>query len=348
MKKQNFAICDLEVRYAYNLMEYMSQRQKIPFEVLVFAEVESLKLFTEEHAVDLLLISERMMCDAVKRLEIGKIMILTEGGTLKEYSDYPAIYKYQASDRLVCEVMNYCAQESREPLGTAPNRSAQVYGIYSPVRRCGKTCFALTLGQMLARKQSVMYLNLEAYSGFGMLTGQQFTEDLSDVMYFIRQKQGNLIYKLHAITRHLGRMDYIPPAFSAADLREVRIEEWRILMRELMRIGGYDVVLLDLGELTEDTLALLAECDSIFSPTIEDLPSRSKIAQYETLLEEMEYEEILERTEYLHLPFTEITSAGEYFLEQLVQSEMGSYVNQLLAGRGRQEAWSGSTENLKS
>ena len=38
--------------------------------------------------------------------------------------------------------------------------------VYSPVKRCGKTCFALTLGQILAKRQSVLYLNLEECAGF--------------------------------------------------------------------------------------------------------------------------------------------------------------------------------------
>ncbi|MDO4634281.1 MAG: hypothetical protein Q4B01_10525 [Eubacteriales bacterium] len=339
MRKQNLAICDLEVRYAYNLMEYMAQRQRIPFELLVFAEVESLLVFAKDHAIDLLLISERMMCEEIRQLKSGKILILSEGGALEEYQDYPMIYKYQPSDRLVSEVMTYCAKETSQPIGAALNRNAQILGVYSPVRRCGKTCFALTLGQILARNRSVIYLNMEAYAGFERLTGQEFASDLSDVMYFIRQKQGNLLYKLHSATLHLGRMDYLPPAFSAADLKEVKIQEWNTLLTDLTRIGGYDTVILDVGDTIEDVYALLENCTRIYSPMTGDLVARGKIEQYEKLLREMEYEELLERTQYLRLPFAEPASGGTYFLEQLVQGEMGNYVRKLLTESGKNKVW---------
>ena len=37
MKKRNiFAVCDLEVAYAYNFMEYVNQKRNMPFEVQAF------------------------------------------------------------------------------------------------------------------------------------------------------------------------------------------------------------------------------------------------------------------------------------------------------------------------
>lgn len=39
-------------------------------------------------------------------------MILSEGEKKKELSEYPCIYKYQASDQLIAEVMNYYAVEA--------------------------------------------------------------------------------------------------------------------------------------------------------------------------------------------------------------------------------------------
>ena len=42
-------------------------------------------------------------------------------------------------------------------------------GVYSPVSRCGKSALALTLAQALGRNFSVLYMNLEEYSGFSRL-----------------------------------------------------------------------------------------------------------------------------------------------------------------------------------
>lgn len=331
MKKLNFAICDLEASYACRLMNYITEKQNIPFEILAFSGIESLREFTQEHRLELLLISSRMMCEEICDMDINRIVMLSEGQVAPQYEDYPTVYKYQASNSLVAEVMNFYASEAN---GQAPyfmKRNAQIIGIYSPVKRCGKTCFALTLGQILAKKQSVLYLNLEECAGFAELTGQSYSADITDVMYFVRQNKGNVIFKVQAIVQHLGSMAYVPPAYSAGDLREVSQEEWISLLDSVTSLGGYETVILDLDGAAEEQISLLSVCTQIYSPVCEGVMAKAKIAQYEKLLREMEREEILKEAVYLHLPYAEPAAQGEYALEQLVNGEMGNYVRTLLS-----------------
>ena len=42
MKKNIFAVCDLEVDYALNFMDYLNQKKNIPFEIQAFTAVENL------------------------------------------------------------------------------------------------------------------------------------------------------------------------------------------------------------------------------------------------------------------------------------------------------------------
>lgn len=330
MKKLNFAICDLEASYACKLMDYITEKQTVPFEVLVFSEIESLRLFTKEHQVELLLISARMMCPEVRGMDIQKLVILSEGEVLREYQEYPAVYKYQASDSLVAEVMNYYASQAQEDMPMFLKRGARIIGIYSPVARCGKTCFALTLGQILAREEPVLYLNLETYAGFERLMERRFDADITDVCYFVRQSGGNVIFKLNAMVRHLGDLAYVPPALSAADLSEVQPEEWSRILDAVTSVGGYETVILDMGGTVEERLSLLSACTCIYTPICGGSMAKAKVEQYERLLREMEYEELLDRTSYLQLPFAEPDSEGEYFIEQLVNGKMGVFVRDLL------------------
>ena len=331
MKKLNFAICDLEASYACRLMNYITEKQNIPFEILVFSGIESLREFTRENKIELLLISSRMMCEEINKMDINRIVMLSEGEVAPQYMDYPTVYKYQASNNLVAEVMNFYASESNGQAAYFMKRNAQIIGVYSPVKRCGKTCFALTLGQILAKKQSVLYLNLEECAGLSILTGQNYGADITDVMYFVRQNKGNVIFKVQAIVQHLGNLAYVPPAYSAGDLREVSQEEWLSLLEAVTSLGGYETVILDLEGTAEEQIPLLSACTRIFSPVCEGIMAKAKVAQYEKLLKEMECDDILNETVYLQLPFAEPTALGEYALEQLVNSEMGNYVRTLLS-----------------
>lgn len=331
MKKQKFAILDMEETYAYNLMEYLSERQSVPFETMVFGSVESLRAYTQQSTLDLLLVSAKMMCEDIRKMDIRRIMVLSEGEASGGYGDCPAVYKYQSSESLVAEVMSYYArQEILLQPEISLKRQVRICGVYSPVSRCGKTCFALTLGQILARRQLVLYINLEDYSGFASLLERQTASDISDVMYFLRQNRGNVILKLNSATQKLGGMDYLPPAPCSQDLREVSLTEWIQLLNELVSFSSYETIILDIGQPLGEVFSLLSQCSVIYMPVCDDIVSRAKIAQYENLLREMDYEEILEKSQKMVLPFCTPMMQGEYFLEQLVDGPMGDFVQKLL------------------
>ncbi|MDO4343549.1 MAG: hypothetical protein Q4C50_01975 [Eubacteriales bacterium] len=333
MKKQKFAILDMETTYALHLMDYLAEHQGTALETMVFDSMESLKHYVRQSALDLLLVSERMMCDEIRRMNIGKIIVLAEGDAA-DTEDCPAVYKYQPSDSLVAEVMSCYAFQEIPQAKFLKKKQTKVYGVYSPVGRCGKTCFALTLGQILSRRQPVLYLNLEDYAGFTDLMGKEAPSDLSDVMYFVRQNRGNIVMKLSSALQKLGGMDYIAPTFQAADLREIDVAEWMRLLDELIAYSQYEAVILDIGQTVKELFLLLSQCHRIYMPVCTDMISEAKICQYEQLLQEMEYGELLEKTKKLVLPFCAASMRGDYFLEQLVQGTMGDYVRELL----RQEA----------
>ena len=48
MKKNVFAICDLETEYAVNFMEYLNRRKSLPFEIQAFTSVETLTAYAEK------------------------------------------------------------------------------------------------------------------------------------------------------------------------------------------------------------------------------------------------------------------------------------------------------------
>ncbi len=105
MKKQIFAVCDLEAEYARNFMDYLNQKKNIPFEIQAFTNVSSFVAYAKENPVELLLISAEAMCREVGELDIGKIVILTEGSKPEELDKYADVYKYQASSDIVREVI---------------------------------------------------------------------------------------------------------------------------------------------------------------------------------------------------------------------------------------------------
>ena len=332
MKKNVFAVCDLEVEYALNFMDYLNQKKNIPFEIQAFTTVESLILYGKNTHIELLLISGRAMCREVREMNIGKIIILSEGVHPPELDQYPSVYKYQSSSDVIREVMEcYGAEKKENPQSYAVfKKDTEILGVFSPLGRCLKTSFALTLGQILAREKAVLYLNLEEYSGFEELMGKGFAHNLSDLLYYVRQDNQNLIHKMNGMIQTVNNLDYIPPVQMPADIRGTAWQVWEHLLGMLVQDSSYEVIVLDIGSEVDENFQLLDLCKRIYMPVLSDAISLCKIAQFENLVRIWDFPQILEKTVKMTLPFHVSAEISPAYVEQLMWSELGDYVRELI------------------
>ena len=280
----------------------------------------------------IILSSDKAMRKEVRDLGIGKIIILSEGVHPPELDQYSSVYKYQSSSDVIREVMAcYGEEKSLDPV-TFPvlKKTMEIIGVFSPLGRCLKTSFALALGQILAKERAVLYLNLESYSGFEELLGKKFPANLSDLFYYVRQGNENLIHRMNGMIQTVNNLDFIPPVRTPSDIRTVDWEDWERLLQEIVLHSSYEVLILDMGENGDEDFRLLEMCRKIYMPVLNDTLSVCKVTQFENLLRIWNKEKILEKTEKVHLPFHMDRISSDAYVEQLVWSELGDYIRELL------------------
>ena len=192
-------------------------------------------------------------------------------------------------------------------------KNMDIIGVFSPLGRCLKTSFALALGQILAKERAVLYLNLEEYSGFEELFGKKFSANLSDLFYYVRQGNENLIHRMNGMIQSVNNLDFVPPVRTPSDIQTVCWEDWERLLQAITLQSSYEVLILDIGGGADENFQLLELC-----------------TQFENLLRIWNKEKILEKTEKLHLPFHADNISPESYVEQLVWSQLGDYIRKLL------------------
>ena len=313
-------------------MDYLNQKKNIPFEIQAFTSVESLVAYVKKNPVELLLISSEAMCREVGELDIGKIVILTEGSKPKELEKYTGVYKYQASSDVVREVMAcYGAEKAILPAQLPVlKKTTEILGVYSPLGGCLQTCFALTLAQILGREKSVLYLNLEEYAGFEELMQKKFLHTLSDLLYFVRQEQAGITVKMNSMIQSMGSMDFIPPVQSPEDIRGTRWQDWEHLLQEIVLHSSYEAVILDVGDGIEEVFQILDLCTRVYVPVRDDRISKCIMEQFEKLLRLRDYSQLLAGIEKVLLPILSQNADNEFRIEELVWSELGDFVRELL------------------
>ena len=163
----------------------------------------------------------------------------------------------------------------------------------------------------------------------------------------IRDRSGNLVYRLGSLICHLGALDYIPPAFCPEDLRNISPGEWLSLIRDLAEYSAYEVLLLDIGPAVNGTAELLKLCTRIFMPMPEDEAALAKAEQYEKVLKQQNALEVLEKTRKLSMPFVSGSGKGKAYMEQLIWGELGDLARQLIREENDGGMGTGRTEPSK-
>lgn len=327
MKKRILALCDSERDYLDSLAEYLKGREEFPFALQAYSEVDKLLEFGKKEQIDVLLVAESDFTYEVSEMKTGKTLLLNESGTVRG-ENIRNIDKYQKAENIWYELMAgytdfVMAEEKR--LGTG--KRAKLIGLYSPVRRCLQTSFALTLGQALAEKKKTLYISFEHYAGWNQLLDKNVRGDLTALLYFGKEQEEKFFYRLQSMTLKIGGLYYIPPAYAGQNLIYVSAREWEELLRRIAETGNYDYIILDLSESIQGTFEILRMCDRIYTIIREDERARAKLAQYEELLRSYEYEEVLEKTRKELLPqFTHLPER----IEQYTVGELARYIRKLI------------------
>lgn len=287
-----FVICEKEQAYADRLALMLAK--KIDFQIYVCGSVEQVKVISREKGIEILLIGESYDDWERREIEAGETIVLVNEAAsgMKEKH----IYKYQPADVILSEVLAVCMEDHHSGIFRQQlYRESCLIGIYSPVHRIGNTTFAIALGKELAKKERVLYLNLETYSGWKerFLQKEQYT--LADLLYYARQENSNLEVRLGMMTGNLEGLEYVAPMDISEDLKKVTIEEWKELLEQLLSLRMYKKIIIDFGECVQGLWELLELCRTIYMAVSRQPEAHAKIIQFERNAKVLGYGDLLKK-----------------------------------------------------
>jgi cellulose biosynthesis protein BcsQ len=284
-------------------MEAFSRKQQLGFLIHAFSEVEQLERFAEKTQIEILLIAGRNMSEKISQMNIGKILLLSDGEVCEEFSDYESIYKYQSADHIMKEILCHYAEYARPVTSRYyGEKQFEVYGVYSPIGRCGKSVLARSLAKSFGKTRKTLLLDLQSFSALEEQRSNDNLWDLTDIIYFLRQGKRTFLYKLNSIVRSEQSYDYVLPMKSFADLRSVTVAEWTELLEKLALDSDYQVVVIDFGTDVSGIFQILSQCTKIYVPVLPDTDSKTKMENFEWILKEENFKKVRECIQKVYLP----------------------------------------------
>lgn len=337
MKKPVLAICDEEGTYASKLYEFIHEREKETYEVVLFTGAGECELFMKERKISILVISEVLRAILTGGINAENVLILTDNRPGPQ-APGNSIYRFQSGEMVLKDILKYCAEGSAPVIRRNTDKPLSVIGVYSPIKRTFQTTFAITLGQILSKRGKALYLNFECFSGFDSTMSSKNKSDLMDLMYFWSCGSDNFSVRLGSVIETIGTLDYVPPVHSFRNFEGISSEKWLEFIRAFEEYTDYEYLILDLSENVNGLLDILRICSEIFTLTDDRRISTAKLNQYETLLRETMYEDLLDKTRQMQIPiFREIPED----FEMLPYSEIAEYIKRELRFMGRRKKEAG-------
>ena len=162
--KKMMAVYDTDTRYAERLSDYVNRKEKGVFTAQAFTSKEKLAEYAKKHEIDVLLSGERTDSGDISGIPSAQKIYMSEE-TEKQMDSGKEIYKFQSGDDIIREVMAVYSEIPgiRANVAGSTDQSRRIIGVYSPIGRCGKTCLALAIGQVLAKEEKVLFVTLDTF-----------------------------------------------------------------------------------------------------------------------------------------------------------------------------------------
>jgi len=328
LKQCILGIFDYEIDYANNLMEYLNQKSNFHYEICLFTSIERLNAYLQENRMEVLLICESALDKMKDSAKITNILILSEEENMEE-GQYPSIFKFQSAERIYFSLVASLDQNRNVSNQDAKNESrVKFFGVISPNGGSGKTTFSLAFAEAVAKTERTLYLNFESLGS--SIFESKNKGGMSDVIYYLKQRQKGILKKIQSMATTIAGVDCIFAVTHYGDLHALEKEDMDFLMEELIKTQVYQNIVFDFGNLNEIVFYILERCKKIYVTHLKDNSSISKETAFQKLFCFEEKEALMNRMAPLMLPWDIRIANGDYKTDQLLEGELGKFINELL------------------
>lgn len=298
----NMAIFFSDNEYLENFINYISDRGT-GFICSGFSNSQSLKDFAEKNDIAILLTDEACFMKDARYINSEITVVLTESPENKISENVFEVNILQPVDEIIREILQAAAKTDISVEQSRLLSDAKIYSFFSPVGRSLKTSLAIATAQLMAEKEKTIYVNLEPYSGFSVLSDQYHGTDLSDLMFYLRDSSESKASLILQSTLYCSEgVSYIPPVVNPNDLFQIKSGEIKKLFG-LLQGGGYKNIIVDMGPLLPDFETILADSRIVFMPIRKDAVSSAKAAQFFSYIRTLENMELEEKIMTIEPPF---------------------------------------------
>lgn len=329
--KRILAIRTEEEEYGEELAKQFNRKTDWVFHSLVFTDEQLYRDFEENNRIDMLLCDENLLKKAETPYCADSICMLTECGfALEEEGEYPAIFKYQASEQIMKEILKNYGKRQENLASVLPERQGRrrIYSIISPVGGSHSSTFALALAYYFSLGEKTLFISLDPFFSLPGEEKHPKEKNLSDLIYYLEQTQGkDMLSQLRGATVSKGNLDCISGVSHWFDLCDMNPSHMSAILDAIYSAECYSSIVFDVGITGQAIMEIFLVSDTIFVPVGTDFASTSKYKEWRRQIQFVGQAQLLDKVKEIYLPHDEILE-NEYTYEQLLKGRIGKLIEE--------------------
>ncbi|MFL8969089.1 hypothetical protein ACKA04_03350 [Helcococcus kunzii] len=259
---------DANANYIKRIQNIFSIKYPDDISMKAYTDAEIFKNDLDNLKTDLVIINENMDVDIAKVEEKFPVAYFIEGNAPLHLAEKPTIDKFKNVEIIYKQILSIYAESGANfnPSFSNGGSNTKLTSFISFAGGVGCSSLAAGYALYLAKNnRKVLYLNLEENGSSDYMFEGDGDFNFKDVIYAIKKKNSNLIMKLQSNIKEdkRGVSFYSSPEVSL-DLMELTLEEKITIINELIMIGVYEEIILDMRfSLDKEDLDLFSRLNKI-------------------------------------------------------------------------------------
>ncbi len=287
-------ILNQDKKYSYGLMEYLNNTE-YHFKAITFSGELPLRDYLRTQKLEFLLIDEEFES---LDIDVPTIYVSDQREDAKE----GYIYKYQSMNAIAKKLLSYMKKEQVD------YQKLRVYGVYSPLGRCGKTTIAK---EICKHHRNSLYINMEEYPE------EVDTSTNSEVfIYYLANYNPEVLNLIAQLKEDFRGNKSILGVNFYQDLRHVSKSNISWFLDMLKANMDFKRVVFDIGQGVLMDIDILSCFDRVIVPTLSDEISLKKLQIFKSNIASRE--SIGSKVTYLSLGEEDLYSRG---FDEIIERE---------------------------
>ncbi len=256
--------------YICRITSWIRENRPDQFKVSAFTKKESFRKYMKASGkeADIVLAEEEFL--APEQLQEKNVIILGQPEK-DEYENLQYIEKYQPAPAILSNILSLISMWNKELVKWNKAGKSEIILCISPEPHL-KSTLALWLALISSKH---VYMNFESFPFYLLKPdNQQFSRNISDVLYHIKASRGNIGIVLEsAVYTDSTGINIVPPMDNPGDLWELSEKENEIFLKSLSLWARYTRIIADIEwNACSRTIQWIQAASRIFIPFCESQP----------------------------------------------------------------------------